>query len=82
MACRQALRLDPKLANAHNGLARVLRNKGDLTGAEAAKGNVFRVLRGGCWRNEPKYGRSASRKNGEQNDAGMEVGFRLAAGVR
>jgi formylglycine-generating enzyme required for sulfatase activity len=48
----------------------------------AAAGNVFRVLRGGCWRNEPKYGRSASRKNGEQNDAGMEVGFRLAAAVR
>ncbi len=48
----------------------------------AAKGNVFRVLRGGCWRNEPKYGRSASRKYGEQNDAGMEVGFRLAKGVR
>jgi len=48
----------------------------------AAEGNTFRVLRGGCWRNEPIYGRSASRKKGEQNDAGMEVGFRLAASVR
>jgi formylglycine-generating enzyme required for sulfatase activity len=52
----------------------------DPEGPEA-KGEVFRVLRGGCWRNEPIYGRSASRKSGEQNDAGIEVGFRLAASV-
>jgi formylglycine-generating enzyme required for sulfatase activity len=43
---------------------------------------MFRVLRGGCWRNDPRYGRSASRYKGEQNDAGMEVGFRLATGAR
>ncbi|HEX3654572.1 MAG TPA: formylglycine-generating enzyme family protein [Pirellulales bacterium] len=47
-----------------------------------AKAGSFRVLRGGCWRNAPIYGRSASRKNGEPDDAGETVSFRLAVPVR
>lgn len=45
----------------------------------AGSDRADRVLRGGCWRNEPRYGRSASRKRGEPYDAGETIGFRIAA---
>jgi formylglycine-generating enzyme len=42
------------------------------------KENSHRVLRGGCWRNDPEYGRSASRHGGPPMEGGVTVGFRVA----
>ena len=47
----------------------------------ALQDKMFRVIRGGCFRNEPIYGRSASRVGGNPNDGGPTEGFRLAASV-
>lgn len=44
-----------------------------------ANENSDRVLRGGCWRNDPEYGRSASRHGGGPQEGGCTVGFRVAA---
>jgi formylglycine-generating enzyme len=43
------------------------------------KEGSHRVLRGGCWRNDPVYCRSASRHGGTPIEGGCEVGFRVAA---
>ena len=50
----------------------------DPQGPPAKEGSL-RVLRGGCWRNEPIYCRSASRYRGSPSDGGVCVGFRLSA---
>jgi sulfatase modifying factor 1 len=44
-----------------------------------AKKDSLRVLRGGCWRNEPAYCRSASRYKAPPNGGGVSGGFRIAA---
>lgn len=52
----------------------------DPRGPEAGA-NSPRVIRGGCWRNEPVYCRSASRYKSPPTGAGLSTGFRLAAPV-
>jgi formylglycine-generating enzyme required for sulfatase activity len=48
----------------------------------AAKPDSQRVIRGGCWRNDPDHGRSASRYKAVPTVGGVSVGFRLAAPAR
>ena len=54
--------------------------KGDPKGP-APKDDSLRVFRGGCWRSESIYCRSASRYRGGQASGGVSVGIRLAAAV-
>jgi sulfatase modifying factor 1 len=53
------------------------------TQEEDARGRytgIARVLRGGSWRSEARFGRSANRDSGHPNRRGDYVGFRLARG--
>jgi formylglycine-generating enzyme required for sulfatase activity len=54
--------------------------KGDPKGP-APTDDSLRVFRGGCWRNESIYHRSARRYRGGQAGGGVSVGIRLAAAV-